>query len=642
MRIGYLSILLTLLLSVSIPISAEELRSPNGRIAVQFSLADVEGLHQAPVYTVLHEGKELIGDSRLGLDLGGSKHDLIEEFTLLGVERRSNDTTWRPVIGERSEIRDHYNEMLVRLAKDDQRLNIVFRAYDEGVAFCYNFPKENGGKKIRISRELTHFRFTGGWRGRPTGYYMAHETYAAQDLYGRVPLSRLRDQCERPLTIEVLNGPIVSITEARLVDYARMRLGLAKNEANAKRNQTVISQLSGMVTFTPPYTTPWRVIMIADTPAKLLEQNYLILNLNDPCAIEDPSWIKPGNVFYDPITSTKTGKEAVDFALARGMQYIIFDAGWYGYERDPNTDATTYPDVGLGWTPGPPTAAELARGKPWDLLDVIKYAKAKDIGVLLYVNHMHLEKQLDDICETYEKWGISGIKFGFVNVGSQEWTTWLHDAIRKCADHHLVVNVHDEYRPTGYRRTYPNLLTCEGILSEYDPPSDQRLTQVFTRLLCGPADGGIYYYSSVAANSRAHHVAHSVVYFNPLRFIYWGTTPDRYQGEPGTKLLDVVPAVWDETRVLDGAIGQHVTVARRHGAEWYVGIMNARVPYARKLALDFLQPDTQYTANIYEDDTGTPDLADDRERVVTVDDNTVLDVVIPSNGGTTIRLLPKE
>ena len=184
-------------------------------------------------------------------------------------------------------------------------------------------------------------------------------------------------------------------------------------------------------------TTPWRVVMVAESPGRLLENNFLILNLNEPCAIADTSWIKPGKVIREVSLTTAGGKACVDFAVKRGLQYVEYDAGWYGHEYDPNADARA---VNLD--------PKRSKG-PLDLHEVIRYADERGIGIIVYVNHLALEKQLDELLPLYKKWGIKGIKFGFVNVGSQQWTRWLHDAIRKCAEHQFMVDVHDEYRLTG-------------------------------------------------------------------------------------------------------------------------------------------------------------------------------------------------
>ncbi|MBM3892327.1 MAG: alpha-glucosidase, partial [Verrucomicrobia bacterium] len=260
--------------------------------------------------------------------------------------------------------------------------------------------------------------------------------------------------------------------------------------------------------------------MVADSPGRLLENNDLVLNLNDPCAIADTSWIKPGKVIREVTLTTIGGKACVDFAARRGLQYVEFDAGWYGHEYDDASDARA-------------VNVDPKRSKgPLDLHEVIRYANEHGIGIILYVNRRALERQLDDILPLYRKWGVKGVKYGFVNVGSQQWTSWLHEAIRKAAQHQLMVDVHDEYRPTGYSRTYPNLMTVEGISGdETKPVNSQTLTVLFARFLAGPADNTICYYDKRVDDNATHayQLAKAVCLFSPWQFLYWY---DRPAGSP--------------------------------------------------------------------------------------------------------------
>ncbi|MHC4367374.1 MAG: glycoside hydrolase family 97 catalytic domain-containing protein, partial [Planctomycetota bacterium] len=321
-----------------------------------------------------------------------------------------------------------------------------------------------------IASEKTQFRFTGD--------HNAYAAYSAQGEYSEVPISKLKKGCERPLTIRIDDGLYAAVAEAALVDYARMRLSPHEGQANA-----IVSSLASEVRASAPFSTPWRVIMLGKTPGELLERNYLILNLNEPCAIEDTSWIKPGKVIREVTLTTAGGMACVDFAAEHNLQYVEFDAGWYGHEYSDESDATTI-------------SVDPKRSKgPLDLHAVIEYAKQRDIGIILYVNRRALEQQIDEILPLYEKWGIKGVKYGFVQVGSQKWTAWLQEAVRKAAKHHLMVDIHDEYRPTGYSRTYPNLMTQEGIRGDETRPSNSlTLTILFTRMLAGAGDNTICYY----------------------------------------------------------------------------------------------------------------------------------------------------
>jgi alpha-glucosidase len=253
-----------------------------------------------------------------------------------------------------------------------------------------------------------------------------------------------------------------------------------------------------------------------------------------------------------------------------------------------------------------------------------------------------LERQLDDLLPLYQQWGVKGLKFGFVNVGPQKWTAWLHDAVRKCAQYHLVVDIHDEYRPTGWSRTYPNLLTQEGVRgNEEMPPAEHNLILPFTRFLCGPADATFCWYDRRIKTSHAHQLAASVVYFSPLQFLFWYDKPAQCRWEPELEFWKNLPTVWDDSRVLQGAIGQYITTARRQGDAWYVGTLNAVHRRQLEIPLSFLTPGRKYTAMICGD--ARPDGSAPAEVSVqsqTVDSTTVVRADLAANGGQALRLVP--
>ncbi len=476
--------------------------------------------------------------------------------------------------------------------------------------------------------ENTRFHFTGD--------HTAWAVYAAQGDYdgGEVPLSRIKPGVERPLTVRIADDLYASITEAKLVDYARMKLRPVKGQPHtleafldAERGHY------GKVTGSTPFTSPWRVVMVADSPGRLLEQNDLILNLNDPCALPDTSWIKPGKVVREVTLTTAGGKACVDFCVQRGMQYVEYDAGWYGPEGDPRSDARKV-HLDPKRHPDP---------KVLDLDEVIRYGSANGIGIILYVNQRALERQLDEILPLYRRWGVKGIKFGFVNVGSQRWTRWLHEAIRKAARQQLMLDIHDEFRSTGYQRTYPNLMTVEGIFgNEGFPTPVHNATLPFTRFLTGPADYTFCWYSGKLKPTHAHQLAISTIYFSPWQFLYWYDRPAMYRGEAALEYWKELPTVWEETRVLRGAIGKYASVARRKGNAWYVGTICPQGG-AMEIPLAFLAPGEKYTATIYSD--RDPDRAGSKAVTIetrAVDSTTVLKVRIPANGGQAIRIVPRS
>ena len=580
-------------------------------------------------YRVIYKGRRVLDTSRIAYELADGP-GFGNNLSIVDVKRGQHDSVWKPVCGERSEIRDHYNEAVVVVEETDEprrRLVLTCRAYNEGIAFNCTFGESFGGT-VSISRELTEFCFRDD--------HTTWATYTAQGPYEEVTISQVRSGCERPLTVRVADNCYAALCEARLVDYARMKFAPSED-----RQHCVVSELSGGVVGKTPLTTPWRVVMLADSPAQLLERNDIILNLNDPCAIEDTSWIKPGKVIRETTLSTVGGKACVDLAVKYNLQYVEFDSGWYGSEWSPDSDARF-----VNLDPAKHTG-------PLDLHEVIEYAEERGVGVILYVNHIAVERQADEIFPLYQKWGVKGVKFGFVNVGSQKWTSWLHEAVRKAARHRLMVDIHDEYRPTGYSRTYPNLMTQEGIRGDEErQPTENFLTTLFTRMLAGAADVTVCYYDERVEKLWSHgfQLAKSVAFYSPFQFLFWydrprASRPDsdtrRYNvigDEPELDFFAAISTVWDDTRVINGEIGKYATVARRKGAEWFIGSMNASTPRTLTVPLDFLEPGMRYAARIYYDDPSVETRTHVGCMTREVDATTVLEVQLGPNSGQAVRL----
>ncbi len=627
---------LLLFLCGGAPIHGARVESPDGKIVFTLELRAMDGLESCPVYGLSYEGESIIAPSRIGLE-GSGETGFVDRFSIAGTVRTHEDGTWSPVYGERSTVRNRYNQCdveLVGLDAPHSRLRVTVRAYDEGVAFCYTIPEQAALKRFSIAREHTEFRFTGN--------HMAWAAYHAQGNYETIPLDRLKKGCERPLTIRAADDLYVAIGEACLVDSARMKLSPLEAAPHA-----LLSDLSGAVRADPPFTTPWRVIMIATCPGELLENNDLFLNLNEPCAIGDTSWIKPGKVIREVTLTTAGGKACVDFARRRNLQYVEFDAGWYGHEYDARSDATAV-NVDPKRSPG-----------PLDLQEVIDYASKAGIGIILYVNRRALEKQLDTLLPLYQEWGVKGLKYGFVQVGDQKWTSWLHHAVRRAAEHRLMVDIHDEYRPTGYSRTYPNLMTQEGIRGDEARPSSRvTLTILFTRMLCGAGDNTICYFDQRVDEiaSHAYQLAKAVCVYSPWQFVYWYDRPPESPQdiggaggkhpvigeEPELEFLDRVPTVWDETRVIHGEIGACAVIARRSGHEWFVGAMNGEAARRLPIPLDFVDRGRKYTAHIFRDDETIKTRTRVRieRRVVTAE--TVFSAELAPSSGLAMRIVPAD
>ena len=585
-----------LLSMVTLVMKGEVLSSPNGKYQFVFSQKDGK-----LTYRLDYAGKQVVEEGELGVNIDnhlvesamGIPVDTNRVWTkgmeVTGVERRSEDNTWKTVYGEYSQIRDHYNEMTLHLMKGGKHDNsgngydkrqqylfdIIVRAYDEGVAIRYHFPEATNGLFMHITDDLTSFRFAPG----AEAYHYAW----AQSHANKVKLLKSeavwKEEAERPLTLHLANGLYVAIGEAALTDFVRGKLKLKADH----ELQMAMFDSADIIT---AYDMPWRFIMVGEKAIDLINNKQLVLNLNAPCQIADTSWIKPGKAFRVCRLDMKTCLAGVDFCVDRGLQYIELDAGWYGPEMKMSS-----------------SALKVLESRDIDMPKLCAYAKSKGVGVWVYVNQRALYQELDQILPLYEKWGISGIKFGFVQIGSQEWTTWLHQAVRKCADHHIMVDIHDEYRPTGWSRTYPNLMTQEGIGGNEEMPDAEHNTILpFTRFLCGPADYTPCYFNGRVKNTKAHQLAMPVVYYSPVTFLYWYDLPNAYKGEQELDFWKYCPTVWDESKALQGEIGEFVVQARRSGDDWFVGAMTGL--QARDITIntaDFLQKGKKYRVEMYND-----------------------------------------
>ncbi len=572
---------------------AESLTSPGGNFTFTFSQPSLSSGGTERVYSVEWLGEEIVSNSKLGLEvesaaLQAPKTDENprpqfwgETLTLAGVERESVDTSWSPLYGERATIEDKYNQMTLTFADKagSKPLAIEVRAYDQGVAFRYLFGEDVAGEEIKVIKERTSFTLPKGT--------MAYFTATAQGYYVVRPLEDWdgRDFCERPLTMRLPNGKYVALCEAAMHDYARGKFKLATSTPYTLE-MALGEGRETSATVVAPYATPWRLIMAAEKSVDLINNNDITLNLNEECALEDTSWIKIGKVFRCGL-QMEDAMKAVDYAAERNYQYIHLDAGWYGHEFNNDSDPlTTHEPFNL------------------DFKKLTSYAATKGIDVMVYVNHRALESKLDEILPLYKEWGIKGLKFGFVHVGNQEWTLWLHDAIRKCAEYEMIVDVHDEYRPTGYSRTYPHHLNQEGIGgNEVMPGATHNTILPYTRMVCGAADYTFCYFSTRVKNTKAHQLALPIVFFSPLQFMQWYDKVDQYRGEKELEFWSAMPTTWDDSRTIDGEIGEYVVQARRSGDEWFLGAITNTTE--RTITIDcaeFLEAGKKYEVSIYEDD----------------------------------------
>ena len=557
--------------------------SPNGRLSILMKTGTAYNalLH----YSLQNGGVTVVPKGVLGLE---GNYDA----TVFAASVKRNalvNTSWETVYGERKKITDNYNSLEILYTSASNagvQLQVSVRMYNEGMAYRYRIVQKN----TPLTIQAEHGIFT-----MPAGA-SAWVSNNAQALINEKPINEIREEAERPLTVRINGQQWLALGEAGLVDFARMKF-----IADGKNG--LETRLSGSVKGNGELTSPWRYVMVAGTPAKLLEQNYFILNLNEPCRIKETAWIKPGKALRETTLTTKGSFASIDFAAAHGISYIVFDAGWYGREDHDTSDATR---VSLD---------PLRSTGSLDMQEVIRYGKTKNIGVILYVNRRALERQLDTLLPLYEKWGVKGLKFGFVQVGSQQWTSWLHEAIRKAANHHLLVDIHDEYRPTGYTRTYPNLLTQEGIRGDEESPYiEQTIKTIFTRMIAGPADNTNCYFTERVnkMGSHAAQLAKALCIYSPLNFLYWYDHPAAdtitafrqgvIQEVPELEWYNKLPVVWDETKVLEGNMEDYATIARRKDQQWFIGSLNGTKARTAALSLSFLDKRKKYMMVLYEDD----------------------------------------
>jgi alpha-glucosidase len=568
-------------------------------------------------YTVTFKNKEVIKESALELILDNRlsesamalKVDTLSRWTSNLIVKKistfSKDTSWKPVVGERAIIRDNFNAATVELVKEDNPIypmNVDLRIYNEGVAIRYFFPENEKGTYYRIKAENTEFTF-------PEGTKAWHALWA-QAKYNELPLKDWPNEAERPLTLKLNNGLYACLAEAAMVDYARTKFKLSDTKPN-----TILTSMYTPADLISPVGTPWRVIMVAEKAVDLIP-NHIILNLNEPGKIKDVSWIKPGKIMRVMTQTTADAKENIDFAVKHNLQYILFDWKWYGPAFSFSSDATK---VAI---------------PNFDLPGIIQYGKERGVGVWLYVNLQGLYAQSDSLFRVYHQWGVKGVKFGFVQAGSHRWTTWIEEMFKKAAENQIMVNVHDDWRPTGEQRTWPNLMTAEGIRGNEEMPDATHNTVLpFTRFIAGAADYTICYYDKRIKTTHAHQLALAAIYYSPIQTLFWYDKPSMSNDEPELEFWNKIPTTWDETKVLQGEPGQFITTARRSGNDWFVGTITNNDARTVKVTLGFLPKGKKYTASIYSDNSTVATNTKVKVERMEVNSSTVLNVkLIPSGG----------
>jgi len=599
----------TILFNVNIS-SAQTLliNSPDGE--VQFEIQAGEKIR----YAVYFQGLKVIDHSIFEL-----KFDQAPLFgnrvSIIDTRESVLNEIWKPVAGEYKEVLDHCNQTILRIRENlfpRREIEITIRAYNEGVAFRYAIPETweqyipnyEDRNWLLLTEEKTTFNFSGDHKAWAADYgsYASHQ----ESEFLPLNLSEIKPEAiiGLPFLVQIDDNNLIAITEADLTNWAGMYL---RKEDPAQRQEgfsffTDLSPLpdqNGRVKITPGAESPWRVVMMANSPGELIE-SQLINNLNDPCAIKDPSWIKPGISAWDHWWSrevrmdTRTIKQYIDLASAMSWEYMLIDWHWYG------PPFTTEGE----WKASP--EADITQVNPAvDMPDVLNYAKQRNIKLLLWLLWDHVDKQMEEAFPLYEQWGIAGVKIDFMARDDQEMVNWYHKVVKKAAEHHLTVDFHGAYKPTGWSRTWPNLLTREGVLgNEYSKWSsritpEHNVTIPFTRMLAGHMDYTPGAFINVTPeefrtgapaqvmNTRAHQLAMFVVYFSPLTVAC--DHPENYYGQSGLEFLKEVPTIWDDSRVLAGEVGKYIVMARKKEDRWYLGAMNGSKAREIMVKFDFLQ-----------------------------------------------------
>lgn len=635
--------------------------SPDGAVELRIAAAGSPPGIRRTDFQVRFHGRELVR-AQLGLSLNGI--DVLEQARQQGSRFQASDTTYPVLFGKSNPVRDQFNELtldLETIAGPVRRIQVVFRAYNDGVAFRYVVPESEGIEAIAVTDEPGRFHLTGNpqfWPLYQASYTTSHEGLYAPARFSELATNRLIDL---PLLAQYKDGTSVAFTEADLRNYAGLYLK-AEGTGTQRRLRCDLSPRPGQneikVQSRLPLSSPWRVILIGRQPGRLIESN-LILNLNEP-ATNDFSWLKWGKTtwywwngpYQEPVSfpigwNWETMKHYLDFCASNGIAFHALmstpdEFPWYhqsqrGYGPGPDTDITT-PRAGL------------------PLERVIEYARSKGVELRLWVHWKPLSERLEAAFTQYEQWGVAGLMVDFLDRDDQEMVLFAERVLESAARHHLHIQFHGVWKPTGRQRTYPNLFNHEGVLNlEYLKWSDRcgpehNLTVPFTRMLAGPMDyhlGGFratdrehFQAQSMRPSvlgTRCHHLAMYVVYENPMPMV--ADAPTAYAGQPGFDFIRQVPTTWDETRVLSGRVGDYIVVARRKGPDWFLGAMTDWTPRGLEVPLDFLSPG-RYQTETWAD---VPDAADlnrlaSRKQTVTAGEKLVLR--LNRGGGQVMRIQP--
>ena len=659
-----LKLIISALLFSALNVDADVVTSPNGIVSIDFQLKN--GI---PTYKVDYKGKPVIKESRLGLELRDGKN-LMDGFEQLNVTASTFDETWQPVWGEVKEIRNHYNELLAELKQPstDRYMNIRFRVYDDGVGFRYEFPQQKNLVYFVIKEEHSQFAMTGDH----TAWWIPGDYDTQEYDYTESKLSEIRSLLPNAVTsnasqtvfsptgvqtslqMKTDEGLYINLHEAALVDYSCMHLNL--DDKNLVFESWLTPDADGFKgRLQAPCHSPWRTVMVSDDARDILS-SHLILNLNEPCKIEDTSWIKPvkymgvwwemiaggkpwsytndipsvklGETDYRKVKSngnhpanTRNVKKYIDFAAKHGFDQLLVEGwnvgweDWFGNQKDYVFDfVTPYPD--------------------FDIEQLNRYAHDK--GIRLMMHHetsgssRNYERHLEQAYQLMNKYGYTAVKSGYVGnilpYGEHHYGQWMNNHYLYCvveaAKHKIMVNAHEAVRPTGLCRTYPNLIGNESARgTEYQAFGGSKTFHTtvlpFTRLQGGPMDytPGIFEMniSKLNPNNSSHvnatlanQLALYVTMYSPLQMA--ADLPENYERfMDAFQFIKDVPVDWDNSIYLEAEPGKYVTVARKEKGtnNWFIGSATGDANHQSVISLDFLEKGKNYIATIYADTKDT-------------------------------------
>jgi hypothetical protein len=625
----------TILFNASALAQEYQVLSPDGNLKVEFSLHDGK-----PSYSLSFGNEKPIINSQLGVLLD---NPFLEDLKIIGSNTIEINEDYEMLWWKNREIVNHCNELTIHLketSENPKKLDIIFRAYNDGMALRYGFPEQKYLKDFTIIEDLTEFTFD-------DDYYW-WSANGERDNLGPMSINIFKDPVFTPLVLQYSNDLYLGILEAAIYDFSNFRI------KKAPKPNTFQCDLQGSSAAHTGMRTSWRAILVGKRPGDLVESNLLV-NLNPPCKIEDTSWIKSGTTMWDWRVwgyiapdgfvyglNTPSHKRLIDFAAENNVDFLLMDADWYGPEFSENSDPTQ-------------------SNNEIDIEDNLRYAKAKGIGIILYLNDLGASRfGLERVLKQFHDWGAVGVKYGFMKGEGQEKVLQTRKVIEMCARYKLMVNFHDNpIPPNGDERTWPNVFTREYCHSQADAKysyyPETAVSASFINMLTGPLDMCNGWYGFEGSEIRpkvfkfipgtvAAENAKLTVIFSGLSVL--ADAPENYIKK--SDLFDYIkhlPDRFDEFRVLDGDIESFITVARRSGEEWFIGSLTNREPRTLKLKLDFLKPGVKYNAFIYEDAPETHYISN-REayqtRQLIIDSNTTLILKLAPGGGCAIRIEPKK